>query len=187
MGQYHVLVNLDRREFVHAHELSLGLKAWEQLASSASTPHLMFALSMTSNGRGGGDLDSHELVGRWAGDRVVIVGDYAEMDDLPNGEAVEAHTGASRARLARLVDDAPLGTGPCWTSIAELCRDWLTSAFGVVYEEEVDHGHTYMRRSWPNEKSWHRPETDVAALHTRIAELQARVERLDLTGNGRSF
>lgn len=42
----------------------------------------LMALLACSNGRGGGDLAEHPLIGRWAGDRIAVVGDYAERGDL---------------------------------------------------------------------------------------------------------
>jgi hypothetical protein len=39
---------------------------------------------MTSPNRGGGDLPRTDISGSWAGDRVVILGDYTEDSDLPN-------------------------------------------------------------------------------------------------------
>jgi hypothetical protein len=39
-------------------------------------------LLANSNGRGGGDLCSENpIVGSWAGDRIVVAGDYAEIGD----------------------------------------------------------------------------------------------------------
>jgi hypothetical protein len=44
-------------------------------------------LLANSNGRGGGDLRSdNPIIGSWAGDRIVIAGDYAEI-----GDACEAY------------------------------------------------------------------------------------------------
>jgi hypothetical protein len=88
MGQYHLVINLDAREFLDPHELGVGLKAWEQLASRISTPHALFALLTCSNGRGGGDFRvrvseaSERVLGRWAGARIAVIGDYAEDDDF---------------------------------------------------------------------------------------------------------
>ena len=44
VGQYHLVVNLSRKEFLDPHKLGCGLKAWEQIANpglvlGASTPH----------------------------------------------------------------------------------------------------------------------------------------------------
>jgi hypothetical protein len=78
MGQYHIPVNLDKREFVHPHKLGCGLKLWEQLAAHPGTgAALVVLLASASNGQGGGDLRvGPRIVGRWRGDRVAFVGDY---------------------------------------------------------------------------------------------------------------
>ena len=85
MGQYHLTVNLDKKEFLMPHKLGVGLKLREQLGSSDSTPDALFILLACSNGYVGGDLFDNEnhMVGRWAGDRIAVVGDYAEITDLP--------------------------------------------------------------------------------------------------------
>lgn len=54
MGQYHYIVNLDKREFINPHKLGVGLKACEQLTSPAGTAQALFVLLLCSNGRGGG-------------------------------------------------------------------------------------------------------------------------------------
>ena len=82
MGQYHLIVNLDKREFLDPHEMGVDLKAWEQLASLPSTPRALFVLLLSSNGRGGSDLNdavvsghgSEPVISRWAGDRLAVVG-----------------------------------------------------------------------------------------------------------------
>lgn len=105
MGQYHLTVNLDKREFLYPHDLGDGLKLWEQGASSSGTLAALQMLLAVSNGRGGGDYDlpsydpdairesparfvevrerpAVEFFGRWAGDRVVVIGDYGTPEDL---------------------------------------------------------------------------------------------------------
>jgi len=85
MGQYHKIVNLDKFEYISPDGLGVGVKALEQLGSAASTQEALFMLLMCSNGRGGGDVravDPHNMIGRWAGDRIAVVGDYAEADDI---------------------------------------------------------------------------------------------------------
>ena len=81
MGQYHVLYNTDKKEYVHAHRIDNGLKLLEQVGFEKSTATALFLLVANSNGRGGGDANDHELIGRWAGDRIVVQGDYAEEGD----------------------------------------------------------------------------------------------------------
>ena len=81
MGQYHKVYNVDKKEMLHAHKLGLGLKLMEQVGFSRSTADILFFLLANSDGRGGGDADKHPLIGRWAGDRIVVQGDYAEPGD----------------------------------------------------------------------------------------------------------
>ena len=85
MGQYHKLVNLDKQEVVHPHMLGLGLKQWEQTGFKGGTlADAIYLLTMTSVARGGGDWEETNISGRWAGDRVVVLGDYTEDSDLPS-------------------------------------------------------------------------------------------------------
>ena len=81
MGQYHILYNIDKKEFVHGHHIDNGLKLMEQCGWPRSTATALWLLVANSNGRGGGDALKHEMVGRWAGDRIVVQGDYAEPND----------------------------------------------------------------------------------------------------------
>jgi hypothetical protein len=113
MGQYWFPVNLDKGEFISPHKLGAGLKLWEQLANSPGTGAALIILcAAMPEARGGGDLDvetnwhgpertfpKHNMgpgpmpeaypaiakrtIGRWAGDRIALVGDYAEDSDLP--------------------------------------------------------------------------------------------------------
>ncbi len=87
MGQYHFVANLDKRQFLHPHKLGDGLKLLEFGDSSSGTMTalaLLLACACKGGGRGGGDpRETSPLIGSWAGDRVAIVGDYAEKSDLP--------------------------------------------------------------------------------------------------------
>ena len=85
MGQYHVLVNYDKKEVVVPHGLGLGLKQYEHTGEYNGTlADAMYLLVMTSPARGGGDFPSTNISSRWAGDRVLIVGDYTEDSDVPS-------------------------------------------------------------------------------------------------------
>ena len=90
MGQYHMPVNLDKKEYVNPQKLGIGLKALEQLFGTFSSGDVIGVLLMTSNGRGGGDLDEegdpNKMIGRWVGDRVVVLGDYVEDGDIPDSD-----------------------------------------------------------------------------------------------------
>lgn len=78
MGQYHTLYNVDKKQKVDG--LS-GYKLLEQIGYPKSTATALLLLVANSNGRGGGDVKEHPLVGSWAGDRIVVQGDYAEEGD----------------------------------------------------------------------------------------------------------
>lgn len=81
MGQYHEVYNIDKKERIHAHRIDNGLKLMEQVGFEKSTASALFLLLANSNGRGGGDAKPHPMIGRWAGDRIVVQGDYADSDD----------------------------------------------------------------------------------------------------------
>jgi hypothetical protein len=79
MGQHWQVVNLDKKECLHPRDFDEGLKFLE----FAPGGHVMHALATLlaapeSMGAGGGDAKRTEWTGRWAGDRVVIVGDYTD-------------------------------------------------------------------------------------------------------------
>lgn len=128
MGQYHVLVNIDRQEYVHPHAIGSGLKQWEQIHTEPSTPHALFALLCCSNWRGGGDLGEEDdqvyaaVMGRWAGDRVLVVGDYAKPGDAGGLEGVEEIYGEICA------EHSP------WVDISPLVRDFFEAEFGILYK-----------------------------------------------------
>ena len=101
MGQYWVVANLDKREFVEPHKLGSGLKLWEQLGASPGTgAALIVLLAAMPEARGGGDFAltsrhkayaaiAKRTIGRWAGDRVALVGDYADRGDLKAKDCAE--------------------------------------------------------------------------------------------------
>ena len=87
MGQYHITVNLDKKEFLMPHKFGVGLKLREQFGVHYGVQDALLMLLACSNGFGGGDFigseDKNHMIGRWAGDRIAIVGDYAQVDSLP--------------------------------------------------------------------------------------------------------
>lgn len=112
MGQYWIPVNLDKKEYVHPHKLGCGLKLWEQLANNPSTGDAILILcSAMPERRGGGDLQEHPVVGRWAGDRIAWIGDYAEAGDLPKENA---------SVIYEEVMDCHYEDGEGWTDVTDL-------------------------------------------------------------------
>jgi hypothetical protein len=104
VGQYHIIVNLDRKQMLIPTHLGDGLKLLEFGDGGATLTALAILLAQ-DNGRGLGDLHvampgtpledwekgkcglkrvrtpHAHLVGSWAGDRITIAGDYG--DSLP--------------------------------------------------------------------------------------------------------
>lgn len=101
MGQYHTIYNKTKKEYFSIG----GAKLFEKASNLACSMGLMVLLC-NSNGRGGGDLNVDreydkttykplpltgrkkevgealaEIQGRWAGDSIVIQGDYAKKGD----------------------------------------------------------------------------------------------------------
>ena len=77
MGQYFKIVNLTKKEVVHPHNLNTGAK-FREICNNNVGGVLLFLLRRSSQG-GGGDIDrSYEYAGRWAGDSIVVIGDYDE-------------------------------------------------------------------------------------------------------------
>ncbi len=76
MGQYFILVNLDKEEYIDPHKFTAGAKLWEICVNSTSGI-LPFLLRKSSDIGSGGDIKkNYKSAGRWAGDRIVVVGDY---------------------------------------------------------------------------------------------------------------
>jgi len=81
MGQYFLLVNLDKREYIDPHKIGGLLKLWEWCANDFC--RILPFLLRKSDSTGGGDLrgpEGYDYAGRWAGDRVVLIGDYDSSD-----------------------------------------------------------------------------------------------------------
>lgn len=84
MGQYFIIVNLDKKEFIHPHAFKDGLKLLEFGYSGRGTMTALALLLRKSSETGGGDWRPHagdgknHSVGSWAGDSIVVIGDYDE-------------------------------------------------------------------------------------------------------------
>ena len=97
MGQYHMTYNITKKEFINPHRINNGHLLMEQIGAPNSTADALFLLLANSNGRGGGDARRHPAIGRWAGDQIVVQGDYAEERDpgfIPHEEC-EGYTDIS--------------------------------------------------------------------------------------------
>jgi hypothetical protein len=63
----------------------ISAKQWEHTGFGGSLSDVLYALCAYKGARGGGDFgdDDGTFKGRWHGDRVAVIGDYAEIRDLP--------------------------------------------------------------------------------------------------------
>ena len=99
MGQYYVIANISKRQYLFPHRFGDGLKLLEFGASGSGTMCALSLLLSNGNGRGCGDLHANdEIIGSWAGDRIVVAGDYGDpgrwIADVPEEE---------KARIAQAV------------------------------------------------------------------------------------
>lgn len=195
MGQYWIPVNLDKGEFIDPHKLGSGLKLWEQLANAPGTQAaLIVLLAAMPEPRGGGDLDldtnwhgperkdmsgpgpmpeeypaiAARTIGRWAGDRIALVGDYAEDTDLPaefeaskiyekcrdtvrevvtdhkdHVDSSRVYGGPNDGKYVRWEKVGP----PAFTDISEDVRRVIEHELGGRFEQESWGGTTYKERN----------------------------------------
>lgn len=87
MGQYHKVYNIDKKQMIHPHKIDNGLKLVEQIGFEKSTSTALFLLVSSTDGDGDG-ICMHPMIGQWAGDRIVVQGDYADE----NSKAFIANT-----------------------------------------------------------------------------------------------
>ena len=137
MGQYHYLINLDKKQFVHPHQIGNGFKLKEQVGwnySTATVLVMLLAASSRDGGRGGGDFHApHPLIGAWAGDRIAFVGDYAEPEDISGSDARQVYAACSQTAKAE-VDGGNHSNG--WTNISAPVREMMSAEFGIRYAGE---------------------------------------------------
>ena len=68
MGEYFYVANLDKKEYLHNHRFGGGLKLGEIALSGGCAAGALILLLAQGERR----------MGRWRGDRIVVVGDYDE-------------------------------------------------------------------------------------------------------------
>jgi hypothetical protein len=125
MGQYHIIVNLDKEEFIHPHKFGDGLKLMEFGSSGDGTMLGLAVLLAEDNGKGGGDLRSENpIIGSWANNKIVITGDY--------GDAKYAFEGA--------LEDTPCNL---WDMAQEEFTDISDEVIKAIVEGEGKHTSLY--------------------------------------------
>lgn len=96
MGQYYKVVNTTKKQVMNPHSFGSGAKLMEFSSDRMSIMQGLAILLADGNGRGGGDLRSENpLVGSWAGDSIVIAGDYADEGKFVQDEKVNLYREAN--------------------------------------------------------------------------------------------
>ncbi len=107
MGQYYKIVNLDKEEFLDTYTFTDGAKLLEFGCSSEGCLTALAILLADGNGRGGGDLHSdNPIIGSWAGDRIVVAGDYADEQKFLSVDQIAKHKMLNDGEDPNLYDHA---------------------------------------------------------------------------------
>jgi hypothetical protein len=94
MGQYFAIYNLDKQQMINPGRWGDGLRLRE-FGSSSCGVLLALAALLAHGNEYGGIRSRHEMIGAWAGDRIAIIGDYADLSrfeaDLARFSDVSEH------------------------------------------------------------------------------------------------
>jgi hypothetical protein len=94
MGQYFAIYNLDKQQMINPGRWGNGLRLRE-FGSSSCGVLLALAALLAHGNEYGGIRSRHEMIGAWAGDRIAIIGDYADLSrfeaDLARFSDVSEH------------------------------------------------------------------------------------------------
>lgn len=182
MGQYHVVVNLDRREYLSPHVFGAGLKALEQVGTLVSeTLHLLIS---NPERRGGGDVENRlsngrrnpaltPFLGRWRGCRIAMIGDYAEAGDLSGKDLPGRRPGDPPENLIYDLcqgEEAVEGYMP-FSDISLICIRGLEVVKGGVFVPQVFgpgivyEGSRYCSRTWHESSGFGRPRTSTLTFY----------------------
>jgi hypothetical protein len=81
MGQYFKVINKTKKEFINPHTFGNGLKLWEIVASGKGVMQglaLLLAEGHIEYNKENAEPIPSTIIGRWQGDSIAIVGDYAK-------------------------------------------------------------------------------------------------------------
>jgi hypothetical protein len=107
MGQYFAIYNLDQHHVIHPGRFHDGARLCE-FGSSSCGVLLALAALLADGNEYGGIRSRHEIIGTWAGDRIAIIGDYADISRF--SEDLASFTDISEHILQALCEDETLRT-----------------------------------------------------------------------------
>jgi hypothetical protein len=141
MGQYFLIVNKTKKEYLYPHIFGDGLKLLEFGCSSHGTMTALALMLRQSNEGGGGDFcdaDKFPVVGSWAGDRIVIIGDYDKSELFQKAE--ESYKDVSWDILDAMANTGDMGVaGPTRGFIEEqlkMCRPDEQLKYNVILRKQ---------------------------------------------------
>jgi len=85
MGQYFRLINYDKKEYVDPWKIG-GLAKLFEWCANRQAGVIPFLLRKSSEGGGGDIQKDYRTSGRWADDRIALVGDYDATGDYDRAE-----------------------------------------------------------------------------------------------------
>jgi hypothetical protein len=137
MGRYHHPVCIEAEEGLNPAGMDSGAKEGEQGFSRPSTPNAIVALVCARGGNMPADCSQSPLIGRWAGKRVVVQGDYAEDNDIPGWKGPRL---SKLYRAMRPVEERKpkkdWRTTPVFADITHEASAFLEAACNVRYFEQ---------------------------------------------------
>jgi hypothetical protein len=86
MGQYYMLINYSKKEFVDPWKIGGGAKLWEWCANYQEAGIIPFLLRKSNEGGGGDIKKAYKTAGHWAKDKIALVGDYDLSGDWDMGK-----------------------------------------------------------------------------------------------------
>ena len=154
MGQYHRAVCIEAEEGLNPYTLGTGAKEGEQGFSRPAAPNAIVALVCARGGNQPADCSQSPVIGRWAGKRVLVQGDYAEDGDIPGWQgpplSLLYHSMDSQEERDDLTEHrqkliaegmkgikAPDWSFPIYADISREARDFLEGVCNVRYFEQV--------------------------------------------------
>ena len=107
MGQSFAIYNLDKSQVIRPGRFNDGDR-FREFASSSCGVLLALATLLAHDNQHGGIHSTHEIIGTWAGDRIAIIGEYADLSDFE--EDLGRFTDISEHILQAICEDDTLKT-----------------------------------------------------------------------------
>jgi hypothetical protein len=163
MGQHYLVVNPQKRQYLDPTRFGDGLRLMEFGAAGAGTMMGLAILLADGNGRGEGDLRSESpIVGSWAGNPIVVAGDYAEngrhvvVSDIVTYRTSVAKDADTRAWLAKH-GKTPVDVVPNLYTVAIQCYEDISDKVILALCDDPYERKALVERGAPAAKSWASP------------------------------